>query len=100
MRRAARTDDNHQRIAQALLDAGATVLHLHGVGMGAPDICAGFRGRNVLLEIKDGDKPKSARKLTPMQVRWHEIWKGQVAVVHSEAEAIAAIGLQVRGPHG
>lgn len=97
MRRAAKVDDNQQEVVQALLRAGASVLYLHGVGMGAPDILAGFRGRNWLLEIKDGSKPPSARKLTQMQERWHQTWRGQVAVVESADEALAAIGIREAG---
>ena len=46
-----------------------------------------------MIEVKDGDKPPSARKLTPDQVTWHEAWRGQVCVVKSVEEALEAIGL-------
>jgi len=36
-----------------------------------------------LLEIKDGDK----KVLTPDQVNWHKLWKGQVNVVTSIDDA-------------
>lgn len=91
-RRAAKVDDNHREVSQALMDIGATVCHLHAVGMGAPDMCVGFRNVNYLLEIKDGNKPPSARKLNKMQERWHQTWAGQVAVVTSVDEALEAIG--------
>lgn len=96
-RRAARVDDNQQEIVEALLKAGASVLYLHGVGMGAPDLCIGFRGKNWLLELKDGNKPPSARKLTPMQKRWHQQWGGHVAVVKDADEALSAIGIAAAG---
>lgn len=92
-RRAAKVDDNQREIVEAVLKAGASVLYLHGVGMGAPDLCIGFRGRNWLLEVKDGNKPPSARKLNKMQERWHQQWNGQVAVVESPEDALRAIGL-------
>lgn len=47
----------------------------------------GVKG-NVFLEIKDGAKPKSARKLTPDQVVWHEKWLGSVYVVESVDDAL------------
>ena len=47
------------------------------------DIVVGFKGKNLLLEIKDGDK----KVLTPDQVNWHKLWKGQVHVVTSVDEA-------------
>lgn len=91
-RRAARTDDNHREVAQALIDIGATVCHLHAVGMGAPDMCIGFRGKNYMLEVKDGKKPPSATKLNTMQERWHQLWQGHVAVVYSVDDALREIG--------
>lgn len=53
-----------------------------------PDLLVGYQGRNYLLEIKDGGKVPSARKLTPDQVAWHDAWRGAVCVVTSPEEAI------------
>ena len=91
MRRAAKVDQNQPEIVAALRKIGATVQPLHGVGAGCPDILVGYRGRNLLVEIKDGSKPPSARKLTPDQVEWHINWRGQVAVADSIGAAIAII---------
>jgi len=87
-RRAAKVDDNQREVVDDLRRLGCSITHLHGVGMGCPDILAGWRGRNFLFEIKDGAKPPSARTLTEMQVRWHRVWEGQVAVIHSADEAL------------
>lgn len=93
-RRASRTDANQKIVVKALRDAGATVQHLHAVGDGCPDLLVGFRGSSHLVEVKDGKKPPSARKLTPDQVEWHGAWKGSpVHVVKSVTEALAVIGL-------
>lgn len=98
MRRAAKVDANQAEIVAALRGIGATVQPLHSVGAGCPDILCGFRGRNILLEIKDGNKPPSARKLTADQVDWHGGWKGQVAVVEDADAALAVmLGIEVRG---
>ena len=72
-----RVDNNQTQIVKALRDMGCTVEHLHAVGKGCPDIIVGFKARNFLLEIKDGDK----KVLTPDQFNWHRLWKGQVNVV-------------------
>lgn len=88
MRRAAKTDRNHAEIMRALLDIGATVQDLSAVGEGCPDLLVGYAGRNTLLEVKDGNKPPSHRKLTPRQVYWHDCWRGQKAVVCSAEEAV------------
>jgi len=92
-RRAAKVDANQREVVKALRHAGASVQHLHAVGEGCPDILVGFRSRNYLLEIKDGKKPPSARKLTPDQEKWHGAWLGDVHVVKSVTEALFAIGI-------
>jgi hypothetical protein len=91
MRRAAKVDANQADIVAALRKIGASVQTLHSVGQGCPDILVGWRGMNTILEIKDGKKPPSARKLTEDQVIWHETWRGQVAVVETVEQAIIAV---------
>lgn len=91
MRRAARTDANQEAITEALRKIGASVQLLHSQGAGCPDLLVGWRGMNTLLEIKDGSKPPSARKLTEDQVKWHAEWRGQVTVVENIEQAIAAV---------
>lgn len=90
--RAAAVDANQRAIVTALRGVGATVMHLHRVGMGCPDLCVGWRGKNWLLEVKDGSKPPSQQKLTPMQDEWHSAWKGSAQIVNSPEAALAAIG--------
>ena len=92
MRRRAKVDANQPEITAALRKAGASVLHLHSVAGGCGDILVGFRKRNFLLEIKDGNAPVSQRKLTPAQVEFHLTWQGQITVVETVMEALAAIG--------
>ena len=91
MRRAARIDRNQTEIVEALRKLGASVQPLHNAGDGIPDLLVGFQGRNFLIEVKDGTKKPSARKLTPCQVEWHNEWLGQAAIVTSTEEAIALV---------
>jgi len=44
-----------------------------------------------VLEVKDGNKPPSERKLTPDQVKWHESWRGQKAIVMSVEESLSVV---------
>lgn len=76
MRRAARTDANQSEIVDALRKCGATVQSLAAVGDGVPDLLVGLAGMNLLIEVKDGSKPPSGRKLTPDQEAWHAAWGG------------------------
>lgn len=89
MRRAAKVDDNQSAIVGAFRSLGASVQPLHTMGDGVPDLLIGLCHRNFLVEVKDGAKVKSARKLTADQVEWHAAWRGQVAIVESVDEAIA-----------
>lgn len=102
MRRAAKVDENQKSIVAALRKAGCMVLPLHAVGFGCPDLLVGSRNylgkpsALILLEIKDGDKPPSARRLTPDQVMFHSDWYGYpVYVVTTVSEALAAAGVRV-----
>lgn len=99
MRRAARVDANQGEIVDALRKAGESVQPLHGVGGGVPDLLVTGRcdicGQRVnkLLEVKDGAKPPSWRKLTDDQVKWHGAWRGPVSIVKSIDEALRAVGV-------
>lgn len=98
MRRAAKVDDNQADIVKDLRQMGCTVQLLHAVGAGCPDLMVGWRGETFLLEIKDGNKPPSARKKTDAQVIWHDAWRGKpVSVVRNVREALDAIGIPFRG---
>lgn len=93
MRRAAHVDRNQAEIVEALRQVGATVQHLHGVGHGCPDLVAGFRGRNFLLEVKPAwDRDKRLLELNEREERWHLSWRGQATVVRTAEEALRAIG--------
>jgi hypothetical protein len=93
MRRAARVDQNQAAIVEALRACGASVQSLAAVGKGVPDLLVGLRTRNYLIEVKDGSKPPSARKLTPDQVQWHTKWAGQVLTVTSPDDALRQLDL-------
>jgi hypothetical protein len=94
MRRIARTDANQREVVEALRAAGVSVLCLHQLGRGVPDLLVGTGGEhagNLLLELKDGAKPLSARRLTPDEERFMASWRGPRAIVCSVAEAFEAL---------
>jgi hypothetical protein len=99
VRRAAKVDANQRQVVAALRGVGATVQLLHAVGEGCPDLLVGHLGVNYLLEVKDGQKPPSAQKLTPQQEIWHRDWRGHRVVVNSPEAALAAIGVIVVSGH-
>lgn len=94
MRRAAKRDDNHTAIVKTLRAWGVLVLDLGAVGNGCPDLLCRTRKAGIrFLEIKDGRKPPSARKLTDPQVEFHALWGTDVYVVKSAAEALEVMGI-------
>jgi hypothetical protein len=96
MRRAARTDANQTAIVDEFRAWGASVLPLHAVGSGCPDLLLGHPRETFLVEVKDGSKPPSARKLTPDQVEFHASWRGRIEIV-TGLEDVARIMRGVRG---
>ena len=87
MRRASRRDANERRVIDALKACGAYVKQINDAG--AFDLLVYYRGRTLLLEVKDGDKPPSARALTPAEQKFHAEWPGQnLHIVNSEQEAL------------
>jgi hypothetical protein len=92
-------DANQAEIVAALFAAGCSVQDLHAVGGGCPDLLVGrladggFR-RCYLLEIKmPKNKAGEPKPLTPDQVNWHWMWRGQAAIVTTPEEALRAVGL-------
>lgn len=82
---------------------------LSAVGSGCPDVVVGvsgisvigdkekiiaqlanlkdikiIEGVNLLVEIKDGKKPPSKKKLTEHEEKFHAGWLGQVAIIEDE----------------
>lgn len=83
MRLKARVDQNQKEIVKAFRDAGAIVEHTHQLSHGAADLVIGFSGIMKWVEIKDGSKPKSQRKLTSDEAGWHKLWEGYVVIIES-----------------
>jgi len=88
MRRAARVDENQGLIVKALRACGATVRVI-SQGDGIPDLLVGYRGHTILMEVKDGNKPPSARQLTPAEQIFFNQWTGgKLFIVNSVEEAL------------
>jgi hypothetical protein len=85
MRRRSRVDANQVEIVKAFRKLGVQVQHLHTVGQGVADLLCNIGGKLVLVEVKDGSKPPSARQLTPAEKKWVRLW--DVFVVESVEQA-------------
>jgi len=85
MRRRGRVDENHAAIVDLLREFGCSVISTAGVGDGFPDLVVGFQGVTHLIEIKDGDKSPSRRRLTDDEREWHATWRGEAVYVLESA---------------
>lgn len=90
-----RTDANQKSITEQLRKCGFSVLVLSMVGHGCPDILIGAKNRNFLIEIKDGQKIPSQRKLTEDEQKFFARWKGQVNVCNSFDEIMEVINAPI-----
>jgi hypothetical protein len=91
MRRYPNLDSNQPDIVKALRQAGASVTSLASVGNGCPDLLVGIRDVTTVFEIKDCEKPPSARKLTEAEEKWHGTWRGSKFVVESVEQALKVL---------
>ena len=85
MRYANRIDANQNKIVDALRKAGA-VVRIISQGDGIPDLLVGYKGFTILMEVKDGDKVPSARKLTEAEQKFFDDWRGGMLVVINSVE--------------
>jgi len=86
-----RHDSNQIEIVTALRQTGATVTILSGVGGGVPDLFVGWRGINLLLEVKNLEG--RGKRLTLAEREFMENWHGQVAIVEDIAGAVAFLDI-------
>ena len=88
LRYAAKRDANEAEIVEALRKAGCTVEIVDQ----PCDLLVGRARLNYMLEVKDGAKALSARRLTDKERKFHATWTGQIAIVESAEEALRAVG--------
>jgi len=90
MRRAARRDDNEQDIIKAMREVGAYVKVINDEGLF--DLLVNYRGETMLIEVKDGAKPPSARRFIEAEQKFHDEWPGSdLYIINSVEEALALL---------
>jgi hypothetical protein len=89
--RAKRVDANHQQTVKAFRKFGFTVADTAALGNGFPDCVISRQMKTAVIEIKDGEKPPSARELTPAEKKFRAGWNGIYFIVESlkDVERIA-----------
>ena len=85
MRRAAKVDANQHALVEALKRIGARCYFI-----GKPlDLLVGFRGRNILIEVKNPDGGNN--RLTQEQEDFISTWNGELHICRTIDEAITAV---------
>lgn len=82
-----RKDANHVEIGDGLRSLGWSVLDLAQYGVSV-DYAVSKPGFAALLEVKDGNKPASARKLTEKEQKLRNNWEGPYVVAISLLDAV------------
>lgn len=79
-RRAARVDDNQPEIVKAFRSLGWYVLIISQL-KNCCDIIVSKNGRTIAVEIKDGKKSPSQRKLSTGELKFKDEWQGEYKLI-------------------
>lgn len=94
MRTKARKDRNQDLIVEALRKAGVYVRIMNNPDL--PDLLCGYMGVTVLIEIKDGERFPSERRLRPGQQKFFNEWTGgPLAKIETIGEAFNLLGIPI-----
>ena len=97
MRLAAKKDDNHNEIVATFRALGCGWEDTYQLGGGFPDGLAEINQLWVLVEIKDGAKPPSARKLTPDEADFYSRARAPVVIIETVDDVIRLVNSVRRG---
>ena len=77
---ACRVDSNHTEVISAFRKLGCSVLPIHTL-KNCGDAIVAKNMRTAIIEIKDGKKPPSQRKLTKGESEFAKKWLGLYVVI-------------------
>jgi hypothetical protein len=86
-RRAARVDDNQSDVVALFRKLGWYVLIVSQL-KNCCDIIVSKNGDAVAIEIKDGKKPPSARKLSAGEQEFKDNWQGEWRLVENDNDVL------------
>jgi len=81
-----------QELDEAAEAVGATIVAFDGIGGGVNDRLMGYHGRCFLIEYKT---PGSGKGLRKTQKDFRDWWQGQWAVVSTQDELFATLGVSI-----
>jgi hypothetical protein len=85
--RVRKVDANQPDIVQTFRAMGCEVWITSEIGRGAPDLVIRKGSQVRLIEVKDGLKAPSARKLTPDEQEFQTKWEPVYAVIETQEQA-------------
>ena len=85
--RACRTDANHSEVIAAFRKFGCSVLPIHTL-KNCGDAIVAKCNKTAIIEIKDGKKTASQKKLTKGESAFFEKWQGIYVVVEDLEDVI------------
>lgn len=94
MRRFGKIDANQNEIVKQLRDKNISVGILSSVGNGFPDLVIGYKGKNYLIELKDGEKCESQKRLTILEALFFKSWRGQISKCENLISILEVIGYE------
>lgn len=94
---ARRIDANQGSVVSYLRALGWSVFITSPLGRGFPDLVVGCPGFTAVVEIKDGSKRPSERKLTEDEVTFRERWTGNYILATGPEDAAKQLEELARG---
>jgi hypothetical protein len=92
MSRIKKVDSNQASLVKQMRKIpGLSVLHIHTVGKGCPDLALGWNGRTILAEVKDPSKPPSQRRLTEDEEKFFAEWTGEAHIIETIDDVLKII---------
>ena len=100
MRTACRKDRNHNAISTVFRQFGFTVINTSAFSGKMLDLVVYIGDYHFqFIEVKDGSKPPSARKLTDDEVAFMRTHHGHCTVIESEEQAKNYCAYVIAGKH-
>lgn len=95
MRKYGKVDGNQKEIVDQLRQIpGVSVESISSMGNGLPDLMIGFKARTYLIELKDGSKLPSQKRLTEDEQEFFDNWTGHVAKCESIEEILKVLNIK------
>lgn len=95
VRQAARTDSNQDELVKTIRALGASFFSTTAIA-GQLDGVVGCAGIDIRVEIKDGAKPPSRRRLTEDEQKVFDEWRGRTPVILQSIDDVIELVNQLR----